>query len=139
MTYYAILDTNVLVSAMLRMSSVPGQLLSKALIGEIVPVFNDDIISEYREVLKRPKFHFDANAVGILLSAILERGLHMDASELSTDDVPLPDPKDIVFYQVTLSAREVCDAYLVTGNAKHFPVKAFVVSPREMLDIINKG
>jgi hypothetical protein len=29
-------------------------------------------------------------------------------------------------------------AYLVTGNIKHFPEKPFIVTPREMLDIILK-
>ncbi|MBQ9157285.1 MAG: hypothetical protein IJ137_10955 [Eubacterium sp.] len=52
----------------------------------------------------------------------------------------LPDPKDVVFYAVTMEARKADDAYLVTGNIKHFPLKPFVVTPREMLTILeNKG
>ena len=42
-------------------------------------------------------------------------------------------PKDVVFYEVTLSKE---DAYLVTGNIKHFPQKPFVVTPAEMIAII---
>ena len=30
------------------------------------------------------------------------------------------------------------DAYLVTGNKKHFPKKPIVVSPAEMLEILQK-
>lgn len=44
-----------------------------------------------------------------------------------------PDPKDIVFYEVALSKE---DSYLVTGNIKHFPVKPFVVTPTEMVKMM---
>ena len=44
-----------------------------------------------------------------------------------------PDPKDIVFYEVAMSKE---DAYLVTGNTKHFPKKPIVVTPSEMLEIM---
>ena len=46
----------------------------------------------------------------------------------------LPDPKDIVFYEVALSKE---GSYLVTGNIKHFPKRPFVVFPAEMLQIIH--
>lgn len=51
-------------------------------------------------------------------------------------DIVLPDPKDRVFYEVVLEERKAEDAYLVTGNIKHFPIETFVVTPRKMLDII---
>lgn len=48
-----------------------------------------------------------------------------------------PHLKDVVFYEVVMEGRkEYDDAYLVTGNIKHFPIKSFVVTPREMLDIM---
>ena len=47
----------------------------------------------------------------------------------------MPDPKDIVFYEVALSVEA---SYLVTGNIKHFPKKPFVVTPAEMLQIIHE-
>ncbi len=47
-----------------------------------------------------------------------------------------PDPKDRVFYEVVMEGRKSEDAYLVTGNIRHFPEKPFVVTPRQMLDII---
>ena len=48
----------------------------------------------------------------------------------------LPDPKDRVFYEVVMEERKNEDAYLVTGNIKHFPIRPYIVTPREMLDII---
>ena len=53
-------------------------------------------------------------------------------------DEYLPDPDDAVFYEIVMEARKDVDAYLVTGNLKHFPEKAFVVTPKEMMDIISK-
>ena len=50
MRIYAVLDTNVLVSAMLKYSSVPGNILEFAFQGVITPVLNEEIVREYREV-----------------------------------------------------------------------------------------
>ena len=49
-------------------------------------------------------------------------------------DEEYPDPKDTVFYEVKMSKE---DAYLVTGNIKHFPNKPFVVTPKEMIEILS--
>lgn len=57
----------------------------------------------------------------------------MDAERL---DIELPDPKDRIFYEVVMEKRKTEEAYLVTGNIRHFPAKPFVVTPREMIDII---
>ncbi|MBR2834787.1 MAG: PIN domain-containing protein [Coriobacteriales bacterium] len=56
MKYYAAIDTNVLVSAMLKHQSVPGNILDLAFEGPIIPVLNSAIENEYREVLLRPNF-----------------------------------------------------------------------------------
>ena len=133
MPFYAVIDTNVLVSAFLKSNSIPRIVMDYVYSGEIIPLFNDEILSEYREVLARPKFHFPKDAVEIAVEKIKEIGLHFDSVPVSED---IPDPKDIVFYAVTMNARNEKDAYLVTGNTKHFPAKTFVVTPRQILDII---
>lgn len=66
MKYYAVIDTNVLVAAMLRWDSVPGCVLEHAFVGNIIPLLNEQIINEYAEVLTRPKFHFDREKVNWL-------------------------------------------------------------------------
>lgn len=50
MQYYAVIDTNVLVSAMLKIQSIPGQIANEALLGDLIPLLSDEIIAEYREV-----------------------------------------------------------------------------------------
>ena len=117
MRYYAILDTNVLVSALLRSSSIPGQVAVEALIGDIIPVVNDEIIREYELVLYRPKFHFDPQTVDVFLEDLKLRAMYVAADMLQEDFI---DQKDIVFYAVLMETRKEDDAYLVTGNLKHF-------------------
>lgn len=137
MKYYAVLDTNVLVSAMLKFNSVPGTVVELALDGNIIPVFNDLILDEYREVLSRKKFHLTDQIISSLLQALTERGLNISAPSIDVSN--FPDPDDIVFYEVVMEKRKTENAYLVTGNIKHFPIEPFVITPREMLEIIENS
>ncbi len=75
MKYYAVIDTNVLVSAMLKWESVPGAVLLEALTGKITPLLNGEIVQEYRDVLSRPKFHFPSEAVEVFMEGLTRRGL----------------------------------------------------------------
>lgn len=67
------------------------------------------------------------------MKEIQNKGISVDAEKI---DIELPDSKDRVFYEVVMEERKREDAYLVTGNIKHFPESFFIVTPREMLDII---
>ena len=49
----------------------------------------------------------------------------------------MPDPKDVIFYAVTLTTRDK-DTFLVTGNGKHYPEKYFIVTPAKLMDILEK-
>ena len=128
------MDTNVLVSALLskKDDSATVQVLSKVISGEIIPVYSNLITKEYREVLARKKFAFSADLVEYLISAIEKYGLLLDPSP---SGIKLPDMKDLPFYEVVLEKRDR-DTYLVTGNIKHFPKEPFIVTPRELLDIL---
>lgn len=136
MRYYAVLDTNVLVSAMLKSGSVPDKIAAEALYGDIIPVLNDEILAEYEDVLRRPRFKFDERAVRVFLDELKRRAVYLDAGPI---DEVLPDPKDVVFYAVLMEKRKEEEAYLVTGNLKHFPIRTYIVTPREMLDILSEG
>lgn len=133
MSFYAVIDTNVLVSAFLKSTSVPHIVVDYVFAGDIVPLYNEEILAEYKDVLNRPKFHFPKEAVELTVNKIKEIGIHFDSIAVNEN---LPDQKDVVFYAVTMNARNEKDAYLVTGNIKHFPEKPFVVTPRQMLDIV---
>lgn len=131
--YYAVLDTNVLVSALLSRNtdSPTVALLDHILDRTIVPIYNEEILNEYYNVLHRSKFSFATESIEAVLAAI--------RSGIATDRTPaewiFPDKDDVVFYEVALSVDE---AYLVTGNTRHFPPVTKVVTPAEMLQIINQ-
>ncbi len=134
-TILAVLDTNVLVSALLnsKSDSFPCMVVDKAISGEIVPVLNEQIIKEYEEVLHREKFNFPEKNIRRIINGLKERGVFMTPAEIV--DRVLHD-KDVVFYAVTMEALKENIAYLVTGNKKHFPVKPYVVTPHEFIDVL---
>lgn len=133
MKVYAVIDTNVLVSALLakRPDSAPVQILDRLFSRNFIPMYNEEILAEYNEVLRRQKFKFPEEHIVLALDAVLEAGI--DSIRVETKDEVL-DPKDVVFYEVAMSRD---DSYLVTGNIKHFPAVKRVVTPNELLDILN--
>lgn len=70
MKYYAVIDTNVVVSAMLKWNSAPGSVVELAVTGTIVPLLNSEIVAEYRAVLSRPKFGLTADIVEDFIGAL---------------------------------------------------------------------
>lgn len=129
---YAVVDTNVFVSALWTKSDdAPTFLLLQALQkGIFTPLYNEQIVAEYQEVLSRPKFHFRTEVVKSLIEYIRTYGI---LSERVSYLEAMPDETDRVFYEVTLSHE---DAYLVTGNQRHFPQDPIVVTPAQMLEIL---
>ncbi len=136
MRYYAVIDTNVLVSALLNERSAPGEILRKVAEEIVVPLYCADIIEEYEDVLHRAKFSFSAERSEALIDNLLRRGVNL---ETNRTDFDVSDPDDVVFYAVVMEKRQDADAYLITGNKKHFPAEPFVVTPREMLDMIESS
>ncbi|WP_297647853.1 putative toxin-antitoxin system toxin component, PIN family [uncultured Treponema sp.] len=134
---YVVIDTNVLVSALItRNESSPTVRILRFLAnGNIVPVYSDEIIKEYNEVLRRDKFKLSENIIINLLKDVMDNGLKI--TEFVESNETMPDPKDVVFYIVTLSAQDK-DAFLVTGNGKHFPEKSFIVTPSELVEILKE-
>lgn len=133
--YYAVIDTNVIVSAVLKSDSIPGVILEMAFNGMIIPIYNDEILSEYMEVLRRPKFRIADEEANVIVNSIENCGIKMPRKHIEDS---FPDLNDVVFYEVTMKAREQYETKLITGNTKHFPEKKFVLTPRQMLDLIIK-
>ena len=129
---YAVIDTNVLVSALFAVHPDSATVIVRDKIaeGSVVPLYNAEIMEEYRTVLARPKFHFPAERVTDVIELFQQQGISLERTK--SDDY-FPDPKDMVFYEVALSKE---GAYVVTGNIKHFPQKPIVVTPAELLKII---
>lgn len=132
--FYAVFDTNVLVSALLssRKNSPTAKLLDYVIDECIILLYNDDILREYDEVLHRAKFNFSDDRIQIVLD-LVKTGLHLEPTQSGEY---FPDEDDRVFYEVSLSKE---GSYMVTGNLRHFPSNAIVVSPADMIQIINNS
>lgn len=132
--YYAVVDTNVIVSALITKNPIspPRQIFRAILNGKITPLYHPEILDEYEEVLSRKKFHLQPDTIQTVLLAIRQFGI--EVSPAPTNEI-LPDMDDLIFYEVAMEKRE-SNAYLVTGNQKYYPVKTFIVTPSEMLEIL---
>ena len=129
---YAVIDTNILVSSFITKNATAAtrKVVNSLFSGRIVPLYNEDIIAEYSEVLHRHKFHLAENDICTLINFIKQYG--MDSSRMPFDG-DMPDEDDRVFYEVTLSKE---DSFLVTGNLKHFPKTPQVVTASQMIEIL---
>lgn len=131
---YAVIGTNVLVSAMITHNAASPTVKVVEAIGkgELVPLYNEEIITEYNDVLSRAKFGFLHLSVARLIRTLMDKGIMMErifSGETFTDVL------DAVFYEVALSKE---GSYQVTRNKMHFPKAPIVVTPAEMMEILAK-
>lgn len=136
MRYYAVYDTNVLISSLLtkKTDTATALVVDAIAVGDIVPLYNQDILDEYNDVLRRKKFPFSVERIEKVLKMIQQFGLKVNQS--STGEI-LPDMDDLVFYEVVMEKRDD-DAYLITGNIKHFPDRSYIVTPAEMMTLLSR-
>ena len=135
MKYYAVIDTNVVVSSMLKNQSIPGQIIDLVTRGTIVPLVNEEILNEYLEVITRNKFNFNSAVINGTMNIIKSKAIYLQKEQTLEDFI---DKDDIVFFEIVMSARSTMDAYLITGNMKHYPIRSYIVTPAQMLEIIEK-
>lgn len=134
MEYYAVIDTNVLLSALLSKNedSATVRVLNSVFEGRIIPLYHQDILAEYNEVLHREKFHLRKDTIRTVLDAIRQYGIPVFPQPTGA---VLIDMDDLIFYEIAMEKRED-NAYLVTGNQKHYPFRDFIVTPAEMMKIL---
>lgn len=130
---YAVIDTNIFVSALIthNSSAATVKVLKSMLNQAIKPLYNDEIIAEYEEVLHRKKFKLSEEQIRCVVDFIKQNGID---SERFPYDGTMPDEDDRVFYEVALTEE---DSFLVTGNLKHFPHTPKVVTAAEMVAILD--
>ena len=118
----AVYDTNVIVSALWTPQGKASALLREVISGKVNLCFDERMMSEYREVLLRPKFRFSASLVNSILELVQSTGLSVVPPTISNID--FPDEEDIAFFEVA----QFCNAPLVTGNLKHYPFDPLVIT-----------
>ena len=132
-----VVDTNVLVVALLskRDDSATVRVIRAMISGEFIPLYHEDILAEYEDVLHRKKkYDLSESAIQTVLNAIRRFGIEVFPKP--TGEIFI-DEDDIIFYEVAMEKRDD-NAYLVTGNMKHYPVRDFIVTPAEMIAILEE-
>ncbi|SDB50332.1 putative toxin-antitoxin system toxin component, PIN family [Desulfonatronum thiosulfatophilum] len=139
----AVVDTNVLVSGLLTLHTIPARVVDMIYTGRIHCLHDDRILDEYRRVLSRPKFAqaISSREVNDLLSYLVHSGRTILSEPLRGLPGNVPDPDDLPFAEVAVTGNAAC---LITGNTIHFhfltmpPWSIAVFSPREAYDMLCK-
>jgi len=127
-----VIDTNILVSALLKPEDIPAAIVMLALSRKVELCVSDDIFAEYDEVVRRPRFNLPADAIEGVLRSIRKLG-HWVEPSVRVEGI---DPDDNIFLECALAAKA---DYLVTGNQRHFPdrwKKTKVISARELIELL---
>ena len=126
--FHVVLDTNILVSALISKSGNPAKIYRMFLAEMVVLVFSDDIFMEYMDVLQRPHLHIPADDANKVLEAIKHCG---ERVEPIPSKFTMVDDDDRKFYD----AAKYTGAYLITGNTRHYPKESFIYTPANFLTL----
>jgi len=129
-----VLDTNIIISALLQPLGPPAQVFLLAIGGSIELCISGNVYAEYEEVIRRPRFRRDENVIAATLDDVREKGLWVRPTEAIR---ACADPDDDIFLECAQAARA---AYLVTGNVKDFPASwkgTQIVTARRFLEIMS--
>jgi putative PIN family toxin of toxin-antitoxin system len=128
-----VLDTNVLVSAVLTAQGTCARIVDMIADGALDLYADDRILAEYDSVLHRPELRIAPEDTGVILDLIRSITDTMAAIPLP---VQLPDPDDAAFLEVAAASGSI----LITGNARHYPKNSHagvsIMSPSEFLELL---
>jgi uncharacterized protein len=128
-----VLDTNIIVSALLVPSGTQATILLLALTGSIALYVSPFVLAEYEEVLHRPRLKLQRPQIDAAMDAI--RKVAHVVEPIRTVTIS-PDESDNRFIECAEAAGA---DWLVTGNTRHFPQSykgTRTVTGRQFLDII---
>jgi uncharacterized protein len=123
-----VIDTNIIVSALLSPRGLSAKLLNLVLEKKIIIVYDNNILFEYSDVLNREKFKLDKELVNIIINFIAKEGEYKTAE---FQNIKFNDEDDKAFYD--LYKNEDVD-FLITGNKKHFPGEKNIVTVRNFFN-----
>ncbi|MDR0874739.1 MAG: putative toxin-antitoxin system toxin component, PIN family [Clostridiales Family XIII bacterium] len=126
-----VLDTNIIVSSIISENGNPYKIVDMVFDDAFSIYYSLEILAEYEDVLHRERLNLNLDKVEYMLDAIRTVGVYVPHKK---SDISLPDEDDRIFYDVAKSN----DAILITGNTKHFPEEAFILTPAEFLDSHNE-
>lgn len=119
---FAVIDTNIIIGSLLgNKPSYTKDVMKCVENGNIIVLFDDRILNEYEEVLRR---YFSDEIVNEKMLLILEHGYLV--TDIQKTTAFFKDQDDIPFFEIKESAREL-DPYLITKNEKDFPPKSTIL------------
>jgi putative PIN family toxin of toxin-antitoxin system len=124
-----ILDTNIIVSALLSPQGLPARILNLVLNGSATIVYDNKILYEYMDVLGRDRLKINQELKKLVVNFIEKEGIYAIAKH---QNIKFNDENDKMFYELFNSGNI---NYLVTGNKKHFPKEKGIVTPKEFIKI----
>jgi putative PIN family toxin of toxin-antitoxin system len=128
-----VLDTNVVVSAMLSPSRTAADVLRLALHRRVQLCVSDAILEEYEDVLRRPKCRRPSHVISALMKALRATAETVAPTETLTVSA---DEADNRFLECAKAAGA---DYLVTGNLQHFPRtlgRTRIITARQLVEIV---
>jgi len=124
-----VIDTNVIVSALINTGGIPAKILSLVLSGKTIILYDNRIVFEYTDVLSREKFGFNPEVIDDMIDFLKHEGEYINAVHYGAK---FHDETDKKFYEVYKSGRA---HFLITGNKKHFPRDNKIIIPKDFLEI----
>jgi putative PIN family toxin of toxin-antitoxin system len=127
-----VLDTNIVISAALSPNGNPAKIIKLISSDESIQMYYSlEIINEYFKVLSYQRLNFSEEKKNHALNIIKKHGATIQPSE---SEIELPDESDRIFYD----AAKAADAYLITGNIKHYPRESHILTPAEFLKMLGQ-
>ena len=128
-----VLDTNIIVSALLQPLGPPAHVFVLAIGGAVQMCISGSIYAEYEEVISRPRFRRNESTIASTLRTIRDKSIWVRPTETVQ---ACSDADDDIFLECAQAAQA---DYLVTGNIRDFPASwsgTRIVTPAKLLDII---
>ena len=121
-----VIDTNVVVSAVISPTGNPAKIITQLFSGALLLHYCAEILGEYALVLSRSKLKIPPKIQSDILDAIRESGIMIVPSK---SDISMTDESDRIFYDTA----KATSSFLITGNMKHYPSEDFIVTPAAFL------
>ena len=129
MTFYLVIDTNVIISSLIKHDSYPGKIIDLIISNAVIPVISEKIIKEYENVFNSTKFGFSKEDIQAFITYLKCSSVNIVPTP---SGIKLIDLDDTVFYDAFKTLQSSNSVYLVTGNKKHFPSEDGIVTPHQM-------
>ena len=126
-----VLDTNIFVS--IALGGQVGKINDKWKAGKFILVVSEDIVSEYLDVLQRPKLHLKSRTIATIVNRIYRKAEFVTPEEHVS--VVQADPTDNKFIEAALAGKAET---IVSGDKHLLDLKQFrsipIITARDFMN-----